>query len=232
MLDQAFDALKKFDYGTPLSDVQAIEDAVVASNNDSAARKAIEQKLIAALGSALSRDAKDYVCRQLALVGSAASVPVVASLLANEGNAHLARHALERIPAPEAEAALASAAKTLTGKLQLGAIGSLGVCGKSAAISTLVSLLSHTDSTVVRSAALSLGAIGGSEAARALQSAMKSASTEKGALIDALLSCAESLLKNTKTTEATAIYSELSSDQQPRLVRLAAARGLLACARV
>ena len=91
MLDQAFEALKKFDFGTPLSDVQAIEDAVVASNKDAAARKAIEQRLIVALGSPISRDAKDYVCRQLALVGSAASVPAVASLLANEGNAHLAR---------------------------------------------------------------------------------------------------------------------------------------------
>jgi hypothetical protein len=113
MLDQAFEALKKFDFGTPLSDVQAIEDAVVASNKDAAARKAIEQRLIMALGSSISRDAKDYVCRQLALVGSAASVPAVASLLANEGNAHLARHALERIPGVEAEAALASAAKSV-----------------------------------------------------------------------------------------------------------------------
>lgn len=230
MLDQAFEALKKFDYGTPLSDVQAIEDAVVASNHDEAARQAIEKKLIAALGSSLSRDAKDYVCRQLALVGSAESVPAVARLLANEGNAHLARHALERIPGPEAEAALASAAKGLTGKLQLGAIGSLGVCGKSSAVSTLASLLSHTDSSIVRAAALSLGAIGGNEAARALQSAMKSSNTEKGVLIDALLSCAESLLKDKKTTEATAIYTALSADHQPRLVRLAAARGLLACA--
>ena len=116
MLDQAFEALKKFDFGTPLSDVQAIEDAVVASNKDVASRKAIEQRLIMALGSSISRDAKDYVCRQLALVGSAASVPAVASLLANEGNAHLARHALELIPGVEAEAALASAAKSLTGR--------------------------------------------------------------------------------------------------------------------
>ncbi|MCE3015506.1 MAG: HEAT repeat domain-containing protein [Pirellula sp.] len=230
MLDQAFEALKKFDYGTPLSDIQAIEDAVVASNKDEAARKAIEQRLIQALGSPISRDAKDYICRQLALVGSAASVPAVARLLANEGNAHLARHALERIPGVEAEAALASAAKSLTGKLQLGAIGSLGVCGKSVAIATLANLLSHTDSAVVRGAALSLGAIGGVEAANALQSAMKAVRGDKNLMIDALLSCAESLLKQKKSKEATAIYSALAEDNQPRLVRLAAARGLLACA--
>jgi hypothetical protein len=230
MLDQAFEALKKFDFGTPLSDVQAIEDAVVASNKDAAARKTMEQRLIQALGSSLSRDAKDYLCRQLALIGSAASVPTIASLLANEGNAHLARHALERIPGPEAEAALASAAKGLTGKLQLGAIGSLGVCGKSVGIATLANLLSHSDAAIVRAAALSLGAIGGMESASALQSAMKSANADKNLLIDALLSCAESLLTQKKTKEATAIYSALSGDNQPRLVRLAAARGLLACA--
>ncbi len=91
-------------------------------------------------------------------------------------------------------------------------------------------MLSHSDTTVVRAAALSLGAIGGTLAASALQSAMKTNSADKNSLIDALLSCAESLLQEKKNKEANAIYSSLSGDEQPRLVRLAATRGLLACA--
>ena len=43
MLDQAFESLKKFDFGTPLSEVQAIEDAVVASHADAGVRKDLEQ---------------------------------------------------------------------------------------------------------------------------------------------------------------------------------------------
>ena len=232
MLDQAFEALKTFDFGTPLSDVQAIDDAAVAAHDDAEVRRDLEQRLIAALGLDISRDAKDYVCRKLALVGSAMAVPALSSLLSSEENSHLARHALERIPGPEAADALASAATNLSGKLQIGAIGSLGVRGDTNAVETLTSLLKERDAMVVRSAALSLGSIGGNESAQALQTAMKSSSADNNAVIDGLLSCAESLLSQKKKTEATAIYNSLSGNEQPRLVRLAATRGLLTCAEV
>lgn len=230
MLDQAFEALKTFDFGTPLSDVQAIEDATVAAHADADLRKDIEQRLIAALGWDISRNAKDYVCRKLAMVGSAAAVPAVASLLSNQGNSHLARHALERIPDPEAAAALASAAKELSGKVKLGAIGSLGVRGEANAVTTLTSLLKDQDAMVVRAAALSLGAIGGDESAAALLAALEGTSADMSSVIDGLLSCAESLVHQKKVQEATAIYASLAGDEQPRLVRLAATRGMLACA--
>ena len=232
MLDQAFEALRTFDFGTPLSDVQAIDDAAVAAHDDAEVRKDLEQRLIAALGLDISRDAKDYVCRKLALAGSAAAVPALASLLSSEENSHLARHALERIPGPEAADVLASASTNLSGKLQIGAIGSLGVRGETNAVGTLTSLLKEQDAMVVRAAALSLGSIGGKESAEALQTAVKSSSADNIAVIDGLLSCAESLLGQKKTTEATAIYASLSGNEQPRLVRLAATRGLLTCAEV
>jgi HEAT repeat protein len=185
---------------------------------------------VAALATDISRDAKDYVCRKLAMVGSATAVSAIAGLLPNEGNSHLARHALERIPGAEAAAALASAAIDLSGKLKLGAIGSLGVRGEDRAVTTLTSLLKEQDAAVVRAAALSLGAIGGNASAKALQTALKAASADTNAVIDGLLSCAESLLSQKKADEATTIYQSLSGDNQPRLVRLAATRGLLSCA--
>ncbi len=231
MLDQAFEALKKFDFGTPLSDVQAIEDAAVAAHTDAEVRKDLEQRLIAALGTDISRAAKDYVCRKLALIGSATAVPVLASLLSSQANAHLTRHALERIPGPEAGAALATAAADLSGNLKIGAIGSLGVRGEVNAVATLANLLKDKDAAVVRAAALSLGAIGGNESAAALFSAaLEATSADTTSVIDGLLTCAESLIKQKKAKEATAIYASLSGDDQPRLVRLAATRGMLVCA--
>ena len=229
MLDQAFEVLTTFDFGTAISAVQPIDDAMVAAHTDGTVRQDLEERLIAALGTALSRDAKDFVCRKLAEIGSSAAVPAISALLSSEANAHLARHALERIPGPEASAALASAATKLTGRLQIGAIGSIGARREAAGVSALMGLLQNTDAAVARAAALSLGSIGGSEAAAALQSALPTATADKNVLIDALLSCAESLLNAKKTANATAIYKLLSSDQQPRLVRLAATRGLLAC---
>ncbi len=229
MLDQAFEALKKYDYGTPISELQGIEDAMVAAHGDPAVRQDLEQRLIAALGSEISRDAKDYVCRKLAGIGTPAAVPALSKLLPSETNSHLARHALERIPGPEAAAALMTAARQLSGKLKNGAIGSLGARGDSSSVAALASLLNDADPAVARSAALSLGLIGGSEAAAVLISARQNGTGEKNSVIDALLECAESLLSSKQTADAKAIYESLSGDQQPRLIRLAATRGLLAC---
>jgi HEAT repeat protein len=229
MLDQAFEALKKYDYGTPISELQGIEDAMVAAHADPAVGQDLEQRLIAALGSEISRDAKDYVCRKLAGIGTPAAVPALSGLLPIETNSHLARHALERIPGPEAAAALATAATQLTGKLKIGAIASLGARGETAGVATLADLLNDADPAVARSAALSLGLIGGIEAAAVLQSAIQTGSGDKNSLVDALLVCAESLLSSQQTADARAIYESLSGDRQPRLIRLAAARGLLAC---
>jgi hypothetical protein len=229
MLDQAFDALKKFDWGTPLSEVSGIEDAVVTSHNDATLRQDLERRLIAELSTDISADAKGYVCRKLALVGSPASVPALAVLLTQEANSHLARQALERIPGPEAAATLKDALPKVTGKLKLGVIGSLGARREVGAIATLAGLLQDGDPTIARAATLALAAIGGAEPARVLDDAIKNATTNKQLLIDALLSCAESLLSSQKVPEAATIYKSLCGDQQPRLVRLAANRGLLAC---
>ena len=229
MLDQAFESLKKFDWGTPIAEVSGIDDAVVASHADPALRKDVEQRLIAALASDVSSDAKDYVCRKLAMIGSAAAVPALGKLLTDEKHSHLARHALERIPGPEAAAALQGALVKVDGKLKIGVIGSLAARRETGAVPALAALLKDADPAVARSATLALGTIGGDESVRALQAAVAGAGKDQAALIDSLLSCAESLLAGRKPVEAAAIYKSLSNDAQPRLVRLAATRGMLAC---
>ncbi|MBM4074600.1 MAG: hypothetical protein FJ267_03030 [Planctomycetes bacterium] len=229
MLDQAFDVLKTFDFGTPLSEVAAIEEAVIASHQKPDVQKELEQRLIAALGTDISSDAKGYVCRKLAQIGSAAAVPVLAGLLSNDAQAHLARQALERIPGPEAGTKLLDALSLLTGKLKIGVIASLGVRKDVGAISVLAKSLEDSDPAIARAAALALGTIGGSEAVRVLQEALRGKSADKTSVVDSLLSCAESLLSTGKTNDAASVYQILDDTRQPRLVRLAAVRGLLAC---
>jgi len=58
MLDQAFEALKSCDWGPSLKTLQPIEDAVVATYGDDAARKDLEAKLTAA-----DRAMLDYVAK-------------------------------------------------------------------------------------------------------------------------------------------------------------------------
>ena len=229
MLDQAFDALKKFNFGSPLDELRPIEDAVVAAHEDEAVQRDLEQRLISVLGMDVSRDARDYACRKLAMIGTPAAVPALTALLPMEGNSHLARHALERIPGAEAARALADAAVKLSGRLQLGAIGSLGARRDPAAVEVLAGLLNHADAAVCRAAALSLGMLGGAAAATALQSARQAGAGSEPVLVDALLACAESLRMAGQPQAALGIYKQLSDDGLPRLVRLAATRGILAC---
>jgi HEAT repeat protein len=231
MLADAFEALKKFDWGTNLGALSPIEDAVIAAHGDTAASQDLENRLITALKGDLSRDGHGYVCRKLTIVGTAACVPALAGQLGNKDQSHMARYALERINAPEAGAALRESLGTVNGNQKIGVISSLGSRRETTAVAPLGKLLRADDPAIARAAALALGSIATAEAAAALQAALPTANGDRQFVIDALLSCAEALLRSDKPAEATALYSSLSGEQQPRLVRLAATRGLLACGR-
>ena len=230
MLDNAFEALAKLDWGSDLSALAPIEDAVIATHEKPDERRQLESRLIAALKGNLTRDAQGYVCRKLATVGSAAAVPVLAALLLDKESSHMARFALERIPAPEAAQALRDALAKLSGNLRIGVISSLGGRREISAVNDLGELLKDKDTATVRAAALALGVIGNADAAIALQSSIQSANGNVAAVIDGLLHCAETLLAKQSFSEARRIYETLNDSQQPRLIRLAATRGLLACA--
>lgn len=229
MLDQAFDALKTLDWGQDLKPLAPIDDAIVASHGDAAKRKDLEDRLLAALKTELSLDAKQYVCRKLMVIGTAASVPTLAGLLTDKQLAHMARYALERINAPEAAVALREALPKLAGDLKVGAISSLAGRKDAASVPLFADLLGDGDASVSRAAALALGTIRSAEAAKALTSA-KAAPEAKSAVTDATFACAESLLAAGKNVDALALYKSLAAGDPPKHVKLAATRGMLACA--
>jgi HEAT repeat protein len=230
MLDDAFDALKKYDWGTDRAPLAPIEAAVTAAHGKADARADLEKRLLAALTSDISRDAKDFVCRMLTIVGGVAAVPALAGLLADDYHSHMARYALERIPIPEAAQALRDALPRLSDKLKIGVISSLGSRRDASAVPALGGLLKDQSSSVARAAVIALGRIGNVAAAKALQEYLPSAAESKPAVIDAQLACAEGLLADNQNAAALGIYKALVGDQEARLVRLAATRGLLSCA--
>jgi len=227
-VDKAFDALKTYDWGTDRNVLKPIDDAVVKSHGDAAAQKALEGKLAAVLGSGAKNGAKDYACRQLSLIGSAASVPALAGLLTDEKLSHMGRYALERMPCPEAVKAMRDALPKVKGKLKVGVINSLGVRGDAESVAALTALLADGDSQVAGSAAGALGDIGNAAAAKALGDFQaKAPDSLKLAAADAYLACAEGLLAEGKKLDAMTIYKALSKSKVKH-VRLAAMRGLLA----
>lgn len=205
-----------------------VEEAVVAAHGDAAAAKALEFRLVAALGSDAPRAAKDFICRQLRIIGTAESVPALAALLLDKDLSHMARYALELNSAPQAAAALREALPKAQGELKVGLIGSLGKRRDAASVPLLAPLLADADRPIAAAAAMALGAIGSSDAARALMACVeKGAGGIKAAAADACLVCGERLLEEGKTAEAVALYKSLGGEDQPRHVRLAATRGML-----
>src|SRR5512138_2754889 len=211
MLEQTFEALKTYDYGVDRHVLDPIDEAVVKTRNDPAARKEIESKLLAVLQSSAPRDAKDYACRLLRTMGTAACVPVLEKLLADAELSHMARYALERIPDPKAGQAMERQVRKLSGKLKVGVISSLGTRGQeglSNPVSSLRPLLKDPDDSVARAAAIALGRIGSADANKALASA-----SPRPALVsvcaDASLSCAEKLLAVGRAKDAKATYERL-----------------------
>lgn len=229
MLDQAFEALKTYNWGQDRAILKPIDEAVVATYADAGQRKELETRLAAVLNTDVSYDVKQFVCRKLMVIGTAQSVPVLAEFLVDAKLSHMARYALERIPAPEAGQALRDALAKTTGELKIGVIGSLGVRDDPKCVATLGSLLSDSDASVARAAAIALGAIRSAEAAKALAAA-KPADQTKAVVADAQLACAEALLADGKKGAALATYKQLLAGKPSKLVLLAATRGMLACA--
>lgn len=229
MFDEFLALLKTYDWGVEPKTLKPIDDAVHATGDDADGRKQLESQLAGSLKSDLPRAAKDYVCRKLMVIGTAASVPALAALLPQQELSHMARYALERIPAPEAGDALRDALSSVSADLQVGVISSLGVRQEAASVAPLAGLLGAADVSVARAAAFALGAIRSAEASKALAKG-KPAAEVQSAVTDASLWCAEALLADGKKTEALMVYKRFSGDEQPKHVRLAATRGMLACA--
>jgi HEAT repeat protein len=227
-LDKAFETLKTYDWGDDPATLKPIDRAIIATHDDTAARKALEKRLVNTLTSGVSRSAQDYICRRLRVIGTTQSIKALVTLLPAENTSHIARYALERIPSEEAVEALRDALPKVGSKLKPGIIGSLGARRDEKSIAILSKHLSDSDILVAKAAAQSLGLIGTPTAAGKLSTFAKKASAKmKIPVADACLACAERLLANGQKSEAVALYKELQSDNQPSHVKAAAMKGML-----
>ena len=222
------DLLIAYDWGVDPKTLEPIDQAVVASHGNAEHRRKLEAELIAALSADIPRAAKDYVCRKLRVIGTDASVPALAALLGDPELSHMARYALEDIPGEKAARALRKAVASVRGAQKIGVIASIGARQEDASVDVLAKALKDEDPGTARAAALALGSIRTAEAAKALAGGSPSAEA-RAAITDASLACAESLLTEGDKGAALAIYQRLLKGDQPKHVRLAATRGILAC---
>ena len=224
------DALKQmstYEFGQNREILSVVEDYCRLSYGSPETRAIVEEGLVGLLKSDATYDCKDFVCRQLCVIGTEKSVPALASMLTDEKYSNMARYALEGIESKAADKAFAKALGKTSGKTQVGIINSMGVRGSQDSVRAIAKLLNATDPLVAAAAANAIGCIGGEDAAEVLAVARANATPEaKIALDDAYLLCAAKAAAAGQIDEAMAIYTALNNPSEEKQTQLAAIQGI------
>lgn len=227
-LDESLTAARGFEQGGNAAPLVEAERIVLQLAPDSPLREQVEDKLLAALQAATTGDERDFLCRQLRVVGTDRSVPQLEPLLADPQQSHLARYALGSLHTAAASAALHRGLSKTTGAAQAGIIHTLADLDYQPAKPELIALLTSPEASVAQAAARALGRLAGDESIEALTKARPAAASVLAAEIDnALLNCAASLVAAGSFEQAAQIYARFDRPDQPQQLRLAGLRGLV-----
>jgi len=189
----------------------------------------IESRLLrmVAPGAKTSPEGKDFVCRQISVIGTEASVPAMARLLNDPSLAEMARYTLERISGPSAGVALRSALPKVSGKTQIGIINALAARRDTQAVPALKSLISSSDTAVSDAALAALAKIGSATSLAVLKEAAKVQGPRRESVLRAYLQCADTVAAAGDHPAARSVYQQLSGPGEPAAIRIAALHGLV-----
>jgi len=171
---------------------------------------------------------KARACQQLGESGTPEAVPALASLLNHNHLSAYARAGLERIPGPEATAALRHALGQTQGRLQVGVIHSLAALRDKEAVSALITLTRGADAKTAKAAFLALGRIANDEAIALVKQALNVGPEEfRPDAAAACLLAAEDQLNRGETGIALSLYDEVRQAKVPASYRIGATRGAI-----
>ena len=220
--------VKAYDWGQSRLALTEVSEIIKKAHGNKAELAKIEKALLGVLESGAKRAGKQFVCRELSIIGTEQSVPVLAGMLAGEETSDMARYALERIPGSAVDEALRGAVRKAKGNARIGIINSLGQRRDERSVRMLSRALGRASEETAIAAAAALGQIANDRATEALKAAKDKASGKvKMVILDAYLKCADKLVADGKKAEALAIYNELRKEGMPQPIRTAALTGML-----
>ncbi|MCF7975069.1 MAG: ThuA domain-containing protein [Phycisphaerae bacterium] len=191
-------------------------------------QRKLEEALASLLTQNISIAAKDFVCRQLRLIGSESSVPALMTLLADPDTEYMARMALESIPGKGVDQRLCAVLPNMPAKVQIGIMSTLGRRADDRAVIPIAEFLTQDDPALATHAARSLGSIGSEDALSALNLAKGKVPGEvKIEVLHALLLCGENLVSRSQTEPAVSLYKSLMATDNPGNIRIGAMQGLI-----
>jgi len=227
-MEQQLAKIKSYDFGDSRAALTEFSDEIRKAYGKPEELKKYEAALDDVLKSDAKYAGKQYACRELSIIGTDQSVPVLAGMLTNQEYSDMARYALERIPGEAPSKALLAALPKAEGKAKIGIVNSLGERGYAAATAEIAELTGSSDRVLAGAAISALGKIGGPEAVTALDKTLPSAPDNQKTLVyDALLKVAEKMMSKGDRPGALRIYRNLNKEGVPQLVRTAALKGMV-----
>jgi len=222
------ETVKAYDFGQSRAALTEISDQIRAAYGKPDELKKFETALDEVLKSDAKYAGKQYACRELSIIGTDQSVPVLAGMLTNQEYSDMARYALERIPGEAVKKALLDALPKAEGNAKVGIVNSLGERGCEAAVAEIGKLVAGSDVTLSGAAISALGKIGSPAAGAALVDAETSVSGDanKWLYYDACLKCADQLLADGKKAEAKKLYVVVNKTDVPGRFRMQAIKGI------
>jgi HEAT repeat protein len=224
----AIPSLKDYQQQMGRAKLLAVEELVRKSHAQPELKKHLEQQMIALLESDTTAEAKQFVCRQLWLIGSEACVPVLRKMLVDEKTTDMACYALKSNPAPEVDKALRDTVANVKGVAQQAIVNLLGDRRDGKSILVLQVLISTKDTAVAESALIALGKMGHPLAAEFLANRLKTLPEPlRMVAAQAYLQCARELVAKGDTDAAVKIYEQLNTDSESHLIRRGAVVGIV-----
>lgn len=226
--EEALRDLPRYVLGEDATDLRFLSECAVRAQVLQEERASLEKRLLEVLAGDATPEARQFAAKQLSLIASDASVPVLEKMLSDPELGDLARYALEQTPGPAVDEALIRALqKSTSTPVQVGIVNSLGERRVEKAVAALAPLLSSADAVLARAAITALGKIGSPDAVQALVAARSGAiGDQKPALDEAVLRAGELALSRGDTAAAAALFGELLGPDASGPVRSAAVIGI------
>jgi type 1 glutamine amidotransferase len=225
--------VKTYDWGQSRLALTEVSDLIKKAQGDKDKLSKIEKDLLMVLQSDATRAGKQFVCRELSIIGTEQSVPVLAKMLAGEETSDMARYALERIPGSAVDEALRRSLRNARGNARIGIINSLGQRRDAGSVTILSRILGRRrNQETAIAAAAALGQIANSQAAEALAEAKNEAEGKLLLVVlDAYLKCADQMVTDGNKIKAMGIYKDLQAEGNPAPIRTAALTGMINAAK-
>jgi len=228
ILEAALEEIKGYDYGKSREKLTMITELTRDAYGCPETLTKIENLFTKFLKGDATFAAKQYICKELSIIGTKDSVPTLIEMCVNPKTTDIALYALQRIPDKAVDTALRKVLDKTSGKSKIGIINTLGMRGDSESVSAIKDLVYNPDQMVVRSAVSALGHIADFQASKALAEALnKTKGQLRLMVLDSYLKCADKFLAEGNERQAMPIYTQLYNSDEPIQIRSASLRGII-----